>query len=336
MTSNQNDTQPGAAAERADRIVIAYNMLTDGAAFEVKLVGRKDPASLSPHAMAQEFPLADRLLFRDTLVDVERNGFRDPIDLTADDQIVDGRTRVAVGWVTGIPVPVRQLDDDSKAESIALSGNLYRRHLSAVAHAAIFDKFVVPALAREAAEREKGGVEVPESLRGRTIDKASEMSGGRFSPATLQRVKGLSETAPKTYRRVVEGELTSVPQIKEEAQAEQLKRARGPKREALQADLDTEAAKAEQRKLKARERATSADKMMVQLQETTTLWVAAMREGRYGESTREEQQNLAAALAEEILEFTPVAVDPTKIQADIASMTERLSTLIKPATPSDD
>jgi len=191
----------------------------------------------------------------------------------------------------------------------------------------MFDRFVVPALEVEALRRKKLGVAQDPSITGRTAVQAAKMSGGRFSASTLKGVKGLHKRAPETYRKALAGELTSVAKIRAAADAEEVKKARGLRREELKNEINDREAKAAVRKAEAREAKTTADVLMKQMQETAALWVEAMNDGRYGKSDIEEQRELANGICETLFEHTTVEVDPEAIKAQIDVYTERLAGL---------
>lgn len=205
--------QAAEASEREWRINRAHEAMHRNEEIVDCPVQGRGEITLKVHAMAAEFPVTELGIFARMVEDVEQRGFDNPIDLTPEDEILDGRTRAWVAWVTGIEVPVRPFEGTAEeATSKAVAGNLLRRHLTTVAQAALALKYLAPALTAEAAKRQREGKKVEGSSR--VADELAVRSNGAFSASTVKRIKGV-ESAPATFARVIDGELTSAKEISE-------------------------------------------------------------------------------------------------------------------------
>jgi hypothetical protein len=128
-----------------------------------------------------------------------------------------------VAWVLDVSVNGAMPFEGSaeEARSLVLSENLHRRHLNTVQRAALIRRHVLPALKAEAEERMKAGKADPAAAgrKGRASTTAAALSGGMVSDSTIDRLAVLDD-APRTFERVMLGELTKVPAIRKAAEVE--------------------------------------------------------------------------------------------------------------------
>jgi hypothetical protein len=82
------------------------------------------------HPVANLFPLMDGPAFRDLVADIRKNGLREPILLDAKRLIIDGRNRYNACLHAGVEPRFEEWKGEGTLEEVALSRNLYRRHLN--------------------------------------------------------------------------------------------------------------------------------------------------------------------------------------------------------------
>lgn len=174
------------------------------------------------HPAAQIFPLLDGDEFQALAADIDANGQLEPIWLTEDGCILDGRNRHRACIELGLTPTFRTYTGDSPT-SFVVSLNLHRRHLSASQRAALAVS-VLPILEEEARQRQAHGQTapgrtlpaiVPEAFgdnSGDSRDAAASMFS--TSPRYVSDAKRLAEDAPDLFEIVRAGDLT-IPKAKE-------------------------------------------------------------------------------------------------------------------------
>jgi len=84
---------------------------------------------LKPHPVNARFPMMPPSQFAELVEDIRRNGQRQPIALSHDGRIVDGRNRYRACEKLGIEPKVVRLPKDTNLEAFCLTANLHRLHL---------------------------------------------------------------------------------------------------------------------------------------------------------------------------------------------------------------
>jgi hypothetical protein len=192
---------------------------TEPAAVIVVLAdGSEEKRQLTVHPLAQMIPLitpADLDRLRD---DIEAVGVNEPL-VMFEGQVLDGRNRLAVASVTGIPVRLRDFDgDEDAAKAYVWSLNAARRHLSPpqLALAASRFGFIADAKAQPGA-RDPG----PRGGPAPWAHAVSKRLGGAVSPQTLERFDRARVTeAPDTVADIESGQIRRVDVAVKSAAAE--------------------------------------------------------------------------------------------------------------------
>lgn len=89
------------------------------------------PSTFKPHPLADLFPLIQGQEFEDLIADIEEHGVREPITVTPDGMILDGRNRWRAAQEAEIDCPfaVTELQPDEWAGYV-ISLNIHRRHMT--------------------------------------------------------------------------------------------------------------------------------------------------------------------------------------------------------------
>jgi len=184
-------------------------------------------SGLVEHAIASLFPAMSPDEFAALKSDIQANGLREPVVLF-DGRLLDGRHRYRACMELGIPCSTKTVSDSSAA-MIALSLNLYRRHLSSSQKAAILveareilNEETKAAEARHAANsgRPKKGTEKPTQLSGEVSKHEGEAAERAAKSAGTNRqyvndAQALIDESPELHAEVKSGKKT-VPQAKNE------------------------------------------------------------------------------------------------------------------------
>jgi hypothetical protein len=180
--------------------------------------GGQEKRALAVHPLAQMIPLItpgdlDRLID-----DIMANGVNEPLDMF-EGRVLDGRNRLAVASVLGVPVQLRDFEgDEAAARALVWSANVARRHLTIpqLALAAVRFGFVADAQARPGARRAADATGPAPWAH-----EVSRRLGGAVSPRTLERFDSAHVTeAPETVARIESGELRRIDNAVKEAAAE--------------------------------------------------------------------------------------------------------------------
>jgi len=201
--------------------------LTSGEAGPVPVIirwsdGSEDKHELDIHEFARLIPIITSGDLDRLIEDIEAHGVVDPL-ITYQGKVLDGRNRLAVASVLGVPVEIREFEgDDDAARAFVWSVNAARRHLSIPQVLLAAHRFgFVSAAKEEASHREPrpDGSMPPGAAKWANI--AVKRIGGSIRPATLERFDQAQVTdAPDTVRRIDQGEIRRVDSAVKEAVAE--------------------------------------------------------------------------------------------------------------------
>lgn len=163
------------------------------------------------HPAAELFPLMQGEEFDSLVQSVQTQGLREPVWLTQDGALLDGRNRIRACHAAGVKPEFRQYDgDDYTAFVIAL--NLERRHLLD-GQKAMVALDAVPLLAKDAEKRMKAGVALNPAAPGQqgsryeraTVSQAAKITG--TSGRSVARAKRIVEADPELAEKVRVGDL---------------------------------------------------------------------------------------------------------------------------------
>lgn len=198
----------------------AVTALTSGEAAPVPVTvtlpdGTEDKQELAIHPLARLVPIItggdmDRLIR-----DIKENGVLEPLVMFAN-MVLDGRNRLAVASVLGVPVQITEFDGDyDAAKSFVWSANAARRHLSTPQIALAAERFGFVKTAQAASPPRELGEPVSPWAR-----MAAKQVGG-ISSRTLERFHEAKVVeAPDTVRLIDEGKIRRVDKAINEAVAE--------------------------------------------------------------------------------------------------------------------
>jgi len=162
--------------------------------------------------------------------DIRKNGLRVPVVITADDRILDGRSRVRACTELQIPYPTRiaTIDEMLDPPAFVLSMNAARRHLSQDQAAAIWLKHRDPATAKTEAEAGKATRQAnlkkgaarkvhvdPSGTEASRTPQAAKATKPPVSKSTLKRVKKVARQAPERLDDVAAGKTSAGQVLKE-------------------------------------------------------------------------------------------------------------------------
>jgi hypothetical protein len=156
------------------------------------------------HPVAALFPMMNDVDLQALVVDIKKNGLREPIILH-DGLILDGRNRDKACDLAAVRKRFEHRIFSSPV-SYVISKNLHRRHLTVAQRAAVAVK-MVPLLKKEARERQKKGTLASRESKGKAAAIAGQALG--VSAATVTRAVRVSVEDPKAFDQMKEGK-TSV------------------------------------------------------------------------------------------------------------------------------
>lgn len=110
-----------------------------------------------PHPAAKLFPMMSDAELKDLAADIQTNGQHDPIIITSEDLVLDGRNRLAACELAGVEPEVElwdREDDGISPTAWVISKNLHRRHLSDGQRVLVAIE-VLPMFEKEARARQK-------------------------------------------------------------------------------------------------------------------------------------------------------------------------------------
>ena len=168
------------------------------------------------HEVANLFPLLHGEEFENLKADIAENGQREPIWVTPDGQILDGRNRYRACKDLGQKVDARTYEGEDYA-SLVVSLNLQRRHLSSQQKAALATQ-LEEYEAKRARDRKlstlKQGDEKPDTEKfpyrdaGEARQKAAQQIG--TNPRYVSDAKRIKRDAPDVFERMERGEYGSM------------------------------------------------------------------------------------------------------------------------------
>jgi len=205
----------------------AVTRLTSGEVTAVPVVvklddGTEEKRELSVHPYAKMIPVIVATDLDRLLGDIRTQGVNEPL-VMFEGKVLDGRNRLAVASVLGVPVQLEEFDgDDAAAKSYVWSTNAARRHLSTPQIALAAQRFGFI----EAAKAEAGPATPNPDGSARHVGAApwahiAARKIGAISPHTLERFQEAKiPEAPDTMRRIDSGEIRRVDVAVKEAVAE--------------------------------------------------------------------------------------------------------------------
>lgn len=205
----------------------AVTRLTSGEVEAVPVIvklddGTEEKRELTVHDYAKMIPVIVTTDLDRLLSDIRANGINEPL-VMYQGRVLDGRNRLAVASVLGVPVQLTEFDGDTAAaKAYVWSTNAARRHLSTpqIALAAMRFGFV------DAAKAEAGPPAPNPDGSARHVGAApwahiAARKIGAISPHTLERFQEAKiPEAPDTMRRIDSGEIRRVDIAVKEAVAE--------------------------------------------------------------------------------------------------------------------
>ena len=157
------------------------------------------------HELAMFFPRMGAKEFDRLRTDIKWNGQLEPC-LTIDGKIADGRHRDEACRDLGIETRLQEWDGKGNPLEMVVGLNAARRELSQSQKAATA-VLLLPKIADEAAQRRRGGKEIPEGeIRGSSAELAGDMVGVRKS--SVNDAKLLYERSRTWFEKVFTGELS--------------------------------------------------------------------------------------------------------------------------------
>jgi ParB-like chromosome segregation protein Spo0J len=120
------------------------------------------------HPAAEIFPLLAGKEAADLAADIKANGLKEPIVLTADRLLLDGRNRLAACNATGTEPRFETWDGVGSPVDYVVSKNLRRRHLD-VGQRAMIAVDLIPLYEEEARERQRDAAAATNEALGRTV-----------------------------------------------------------------------------------------------------------------------------------------------------------------------
>lgn len=176
-----------------------------------------EPTTLFPwpvHPAADMFPMLNDDELDELAADIEESGLLEPVWLTVDGELLDGRNRVVACQRAGVDVLTKTYDgDDPIGFVVAL--NLHRRHLTAGQRAAVAYDLLPMIEAQnpvgrppvDEAKNEDNRPQLSDGERApQTRDVAGELAG--TSGKSVSRYKRLAENTPDLAEKVRDGELS--------------------------------------------------------------------------------------------------------------------------------
>jgi ParB-like chromosome segregation protein Spo0J len=220
--------------ERALRA--AYNDLTEDRPFYVTVTGARGAGKergLRLHPLARAIPQISEKEFTELAADIRTHGVKIPV-VVFDDQVLDGRHRVAAAAALGVPVRVETFQgDDAAARDHVISLNVKRRHLTMAQRGLIVQELFLPEAEARARKRAEEG-----RKRGAAVTNQDQSALGQKRPQASESTKAIEDAAqasqglvkvnvlrdmapvrhaPKTQERIRSGEIKTVVQARKEA-----------------------------------------------------------------------------------------------------------------------
>lgn len=186
-------------------------------------------AALKPHPYADKYPMLSDGELAELAESIKANGLRQPIVITPDGQILDGRNRYAACQQAGVEPQVETYDGDDLAEYV-IDCNSSRRHMSTGARA-MADALVLQADNKRADGKWRYG-----ELHG------SVQSGPRGYRSRLNEAGVVLDYSPDLAEQVVNGDLALDAALRQAEQVRDAERLRLKEEERIQAEEEEAAA----------------------------------------------------------------------------------------------
>jgi hypothetical protein len=132
------------------------------------------------HPVANLFPLLQGQAFQDLVDDIRKNGLREPILVDAQKLIIDGRNRYNACLKAGVEPRFEEWKGEGTLEEVALSRNLYRRHLNESQRALVGARLMAR-FEEEAAKRRGSRTDIRANLPTSQFGPAREKAGIRVN-----------------------------------------------------------------------------------------------------------------------------------------------------------
>jgi ParB-like chromosome segregation protein Spo0J len=151
------------------------------------------------HEAAELFPLLEGQAFADLVDNIKRYGLRDPIVLTSDGKLLDGRNRLRACLAADVEPKTKTWRGPGKAFQYVISVNLHRRHLDTSQRAIIAAKIAtLESGARTDLASNEARLSQPEAAEALNVSRAS-----------VQRAKAvLDKGTPELVTAVRDGDLS--------------------------------------------------------------------------------------------------------------------------------
>jgi hypothetical protein len=153
------------------------------------------------HPAADLLPLMSDGVFQSVCLDVKAQGFLEPVEITEDDLLLDGRNRIQVGQALGIDPPIRRVNPPDPVAYV-IGKNVSRRHLSVGQRAMVAEKLA--SLRRGSNQFQK--VDVPIGTSSMTRTQAGTLLS--VTPQEISKARIVRELAPTEAAKVEQGELS--------------------------------------------------------------------------------------------------------------------------------
>lgn len=177
---------------------------------------------LTVHPLAKMIPVIAQGDLDRLIDDIKTNGVIEPI-IMFEDMVLDGRNRLAVASVLGVPVQLEDFKGDkAAARSFVWSANAARRHLSMPQIALAAERFGFIADAKLEAGRDQPKPNGAAAHHGAAPwARIAAKKVGNITPRTLERFQEARiPEAPDTMKRIDDGEIRRVDTAVKEAVAE--------------------------------------------------------------------------------------------------------------------
>lgn len=238
------DNRPGAPAHEVPahleeeylelRIAEAHQKLLDGSKFDVKVGSAWK--EISPHPLSLNYPVMDIDSFESLVEDIAAYGMHEGVTLVKPArvtgtvhekvtfEVLEGRHRVAVAWVLGLPLKGSTIfdGDGDEADALVDSLNLHRRHLNAAQATLLVVERLLPIERQLAKARMLAGKSVDPTAnrrQGSAAAAAARRSNGLVTARNVEKLSRIGE-ASETRRAILNGEITSVDKARDAMLAE--------------------------------------------------------------------------------------------------------------------
>lgn len=178
------------------------------------------------HPAAELMPFMDEESFDGLVKDLQENGFQNPVVVTSEHLLLDGRNRICASIKIQLDAPI-EVHSPTDPVQYVLSENLHRRHLT-VGQRAMLGLKVEAIYAEEAKKRQLRTAENREKAKAENLVRVNSSKQEESRPRTkaakaanvgsqaIQRAKKIAQASPALVERVEKGE--SLNKVYKEAQ----------------------------------------------------------------------------------------------------------------------